>query len=127
MGSRLFIFNKMGNFFTAPIGYYGGDEYYSAQSLYNLSDLWWRWLGLPTYEGRGLDLTIGGTFGRFYNNTSSVYKSTGDDGYTEAGFGFSRIPTFFSNLIFWSFDLRFGIGPNAEGRTGGAVSVTLPF
>lgn len=127
MGSRLFMFNKMGNFFTAPLGYYGGDEYYSAQVLYNLSDLWWRWLGLPTYEGRGLDLTIGGTFGRFYNNTSSVYRATGDDGYTEAGFGFSRIPTFFSNLIFWSFDLRFGIGPNAEGRTGGAVSVALPF
>ena len=127
MATRFFILNKVGNFFTAPLGYYGGDKYYSVQGLYNLSDIWWRWLGLPTYEGRGPELTIGGTYGEFNNNTTSFYTETGSAGYAEAGFGLSRLPTFFSNLIFWSFDLRFGIGPNAEGRTGGAVSLTLPF
>lgn len=127
MSTRLFILNNTGNFFTAPLGFYGGDRFYSVQALYNLSDIWWRWLGLPTYEGRGLDLTIGGTYGKFENNTNSFYSSTGKDGYAEAGFGFSRIPTFFSNIVFWSFDLRFGIGEEAAGKTRGAVSISLPF
>jgi hypothetical protein len=127
MATRLFIINNVGNFFTAPLGFYGGDKYYSVQGLYNLSDIWWRWLGLPTYEGRGPELTIGGTYGEFYNNTTSFYTETGSAGYSEAGFGLSRIPTFVSNIIYWSFDVRFGIGPNAKGRTGGALSVTLPF
>ena len=127
MATRLLILNNVGNFFSAPLGFYGGDKYFSVQGLYNLSDIWWRWLGLPTYEGRGPELTIGGTYGEFYNNTTSFYTETGSAGYSEAGFGLSRLPTFLSNVIYWSFDVRFGIGPNAKGRTGGALSVTLPF
>jgi hypothetical protein len=127
MATRLFILNNVGNFYTAPLGYYGGNKYYSVQALYNLSDIWWRWIGLPTFEGRGPELTIGGTYGEYYNNTSSFYNETGSAGYSEAGFGLSRLPTFFSNVIYWSFDVRFGIGPNAKGRTGGALSVKLPF
>ena len=127
MASRLFILNNTGNFYTAQIGFYGGDKYYSVQILYNLSDIWWRWLGLPTFEGRGVELTLGGTYGEFYNSTGSFYRGTGKDAYSEAGFGFSRIPLFLSNIIYWSFDIRFGVGPNANGRTGGAISITLPF
>jgi hypothetical protein len=127
MATRLFILNNVGNFYTAPLGYYGGNKYYSFQALYNLSDIWWRWIGLPTYEGRGPELTIGGTYGEYYNNSNSFYRETGSAGYSEAGFGLSRIPTFFSNVLYWSFDVRFGIGPNAKGRTGGALSVTFPF
>jgi hypothetical protein len=127
MATRLFLLNNIGNFYTAPLGVYGGNQYYSVQANYNLTDLWWRWLGLPTYEGRGVDLLIGGTWGVFENTTSSLYRPTGKDGYSEVGFGFSRIPTFVSNVIYWSLDWRFGIGPETAGRTGGAVTVSLPF
>lgn len=127
MATRLFIINNVGNFFTAPLGVFGGDKYFSVQGFYNLSDIWWRWLGLPTYEGRGPELTIGGTYGEFFNTTRSFYSETGTAGYAEAGFGLTRIPTFLSNVIYWSFDIRFGIGPYAKGRTGGALSVKLPF
>ncbi|MBS4001505.1 MAG: carboxypeptidase-like regulatory domain-containing protein [Desulfobulbaceae bacterium] len=127
MATRLFILNNVGNFYTAPLGFYGGNKYYSVQALYNLSDIWWRWIGLPTYEGRGPELTIGGTYGVYYNNSNSFYRETGSAGYSEAGFGLSRLPTFFSNVFYWSFDVRFGIGPNAKGRTGGALSVAFPF
>lgn len=127
MATRLFILNNVGNFYTAPLGFYGGTKYYSVQALYNLSDIWWRWIGLPTYEGRGPELTIGGTYGVYYNNSNSFYRETGSAGYSEAGFGLSRLPTFFSNVFYWSFDVRFGIGPNAKGRTGGALSVAFPF
>ncbi|MBX3042112.1 MAG: carboxypeptidase-like regulatory domain-containing protein [Candidatus Kapabacteria bacterium] len=127
MATRLFIFNKFGNFYTTPLGFYGGDKFYAVQGLYNLSDIWWRWLGLPTYQGRGPELTIGGSYGEFYNSTNSFYRQTGNHGYAEAGFGFSRIPTFISNIVYFAFDIRFGINEHAKGRTAGAVSISLPF
>ncbi len=127
MSTRLFIFNNYGNFYTAPLGFYGGTNYYSIHMDYNLTDLWWRWIGLPTYEGRGLDLIIGGSWGKFENTSNTAYRSTGNDGYSEIGFGLSRIPTFISNVVFWSFNWRFGIGENAKGRTGGSMNIALPF
>ncbi|GAB1371102.1 hypothetical protein MASR1M45_11640 [Candidatus Kapaibacterium sp.] len=127
MSTRLFIFNNYGNFYTAPLGFFGGTNYYSIHIDYNLTDLWWRWIGLPTYEGRGLDLIIGGSWGKFENTSNTAYRSTGNDGYSEIGFGLSRIPTFISNVVFWSFNWRFGIGENAKGRTGGSMNIALPF
>lgn len=125
--TRLFLLNESGNLFTAPISYFGGDKYYMIDASFNLTDILWRWIGLPTYEGRGIDLIIGGTYGKFYNSTKSFYQSTLDDAYSEIGFGFSRIPTFISNVGYLSFDYRFGIGPIAKGRTGGAIMISLPF
>src|SRR3989339_704359 len=52
MPTRLSIIGQSGVFYSAPIGVFGGNEYYTAHINYNLTDLWWRAIGLPRYEGR---------------------------------------------------------------------------
>jgi len=127
MQSAMLIVNKFGNFLSAPPAEYGGREYYAGHAAFNTSDLWWRFLGLPLFEGRGLNLILAGSYSRFFSQGESIYRDTGNDHYSEIGFGFTRIPTFISNVIFLSFDARWGVGPVASGRFGWALSVSLPF
>ena len=114
-------------FYSAPIGVYGGNEYYTVHLNYNLTDLWWRAIGLPRFEGRGMDLILSGSSGRYISHPSSYYKQTGNDLYSEIGFGLSRIPTFISNVGYLSFDARWGLGPLAHDSFGWGLGITLPF
>ncbi len=127
MESSMFFINKFGNFLTAQPAEYGGKEYFAFHGGFNTSDMWWRFAGLPLYEGRGIDLILCGSFGRFFSDKSGFYKGTGNQHYSEVGFGLSRIPTFFSNVIFAAFDARWGIGPVSNGNFGWSVSASLPF
>ncbi|OGU12983.1 MAG: hypothetical protein A2X61_15245 [Ignavibacteria bacterium GWB2_35_12] len=127
MPTRLSIIGQSGVFYSAPIGVFGGNEYYTAHINYNLTDLWWRAIGLPRYEGRGIDLILSGSSGRYISHPSSYYKQTGNDYYSEIGFGLSRIPTFISNVGYLSFDARWGLGPLAHGSFGWGLGVSLPF
>jgi hypothetical protein len=127
MSDRLFIINRFGNFYSTKVSEFGGSRYFLFHGNFNFTDIWWRYLGLPTFEGRGLDLIAGGSFAKYYSGNRNTYRDTGDDYYGEAGFGLSRIPTFFSNVIFLSFDFRWGIGPIGSGRFGWSLSGTLPF
>ncbi|TAL70077.1 MAG: carboxypeptidase-like regulatory domain-containing protein [Bacteroidetes bacterium] len=127
MPTRLAIIGQTGVFYSAPIGIYGGNEFLAGHFNYNLTDLWWRAIGLSRYEGRGIDLLLSGSSTRFISPASSYYKQTGNDYYTEAGFGLSRIPTFISNVGYLSFDARWGIGPIANGNFGWGLGITLPF
>jgi hypothetical protein len=115
-----------GNFYSARIGLFGGQEYFAMHLQYNLTDIWWRAIGLPRYEGRGLDLLLSASFGKF-NGNSGIYNSTDGKFYTEIGFGFSRIPTFFSNVLFWGFEFRFGLPPLGRKRWGWNYILSLPF
>ncbi|KXK57957.1 MAG: hypothetical protein UZ07_CHB004000079, partial [Chlorobi bacterium OLB7] len=47
-------------FYSAPVGEFGGTEYLEAYAEHDFGDIVWRWLGLPTYEGRGLELVATG-------------------------------------------------------------------
>lgn len=115
-----------GNFGSAPIGLYGGTEYTTLTAEINFTDIWWRAIGLPLYEGRGIDLIGAAASGRWRSRVAG-YLPTGDDWYSEVGFGLARIPTFISNVIFLRFDARFGVGNLGAGNFKWGLGVSLPF
>lgn len=114
-------------FLTAPLGYFGGYETQVYGSKLNTSDLLWRALGLPTYEGRGIELSFSAMTGRTFNNKEKSYISTKGQYFSEIGFGFHRIPVFISNVVYLGFDVRFGLGPIREEPIGVAINLTTPF
>lgn len=123
----LFI-NPMGYFYTTPICHYGGNEFYVGQVNFNLTDIWWRALWLPLYEGRGPDLILKAISGKFENKTQKgIYNDTNGNFYSEIGFGLRRIPTFISNVFYLGLDCHWGVGPVASGLFGWNLTATLPF
>ncbi len=110
--------------YSAPLAYYGGSELYSSTVSLNFSDFLWRAIGLPVYNGRGLNLSFIGSAVYTYTNSNSYYVSTGDKGYLEAGFHIGRIPSLFSDVIFFGFDFRKQIDGS---NTGWGISVSAPF
>lgn len=117
-----------GNMFSAPTGVYGGTELFHAQAEFNTTDLWWRALDLPLYEGRGIELIVaGGSALIAKNNTDLRYKTTQTQHYSEIGFGLGKIPVFFSNILFLRFDARWGIGPFAARQFGWGLGINFPF
>ncbi|MBM2816926.1 MAG: Carboxypeptidase-like regulatory protein [Ignavibacteria bacterium] len=127
MPTGLVVYSRSSNFYTAPIAKYGGTEYFMGSMEFNLTDIWWRAIGLPLYEKRGLDLLLAAASGRFATGTLEGYLPTGRDFYSEAGFGISRIPTFVSNVAFLAFQCRWGFGPIAKGNFGYSIGLSLPF
>lgn len=125
---RFPVFGRLGHFATAPIGLYGGTEYVRAYAEHNCSDMFWRMLGLPLYEGRGLELILEGGAARYRNSSANtVYASTDNQWYGEVGFGIGKIPTFFSNIFFLRLDALFGVGPLGAGRFGMTATISSPF
>lgn len=124
--TRLSIISGFGSMYTAPIAEYGGTKYIAAHLQFNTSDLWWRFLRLPLYEGRGIDLTFAYSTAKYQTENILSYIPT-DDFYSEIGFGFSRIPTFLSNVIYFSTDFRWGTGSISSDEFGWAISLTVPF
>lgn len=114
-------------FYSAPVGQFGGTEYLELYAEHDFGDFFWRWVGLPTYEGRGLELMLTGAAGRFRQQASSGYRPTGDQWYTELGFAVGKIPTFISNVIFLRLDARWGVGPLGSGKFGAVVGISSPF
>lgn len=114
-------------FMTAPLGYYGGYEMQTYGAKLNLSDYLWRGVGLPTYEGRGPELSFTVLTGKTLNNRDKSYITTNGQYFTEVGFGFDRIPTFISNVFYLGFELRFGLGPIKTTNTGFAININFPF
>jgi hypothetical protein len=127
MPTRLSIIGQSGVFYTSAIGIYGGNRFFACHARYNLTDLWWRAIGLPRYEGRGIDLLLAGSAGKYYTPAGSYYKGTDNQLYSEVGFGLSRIPTFISNVGYLSFDARWGLGPIAHNSFGWGIGLSLPF
>jgi hypothetical protein len=119
-GQMLFI-SKFGNFCTMPYSVYEEKSAFTAHIKYNFTDIWWRWLGLPLYEGRGLDLIGRFSAGKF----ETAFNSK--EWYSEAGFGFERIPTFVSNVFFFGAGAVWGTGPIASGRFNWYLDITFPF
>lgn len=114
-------------FLTAPLGYFGGYETQVYGAKLNTSDLLWRAIGLPTYEGRGIELTFSAMTGRAFNNIEKSYISTNGQYFSEIGFGFHRIPLFITDIVYLGFDMRFGLGPIKEENIGVAFNLSTPF
>lgn len=124
---RFPMFGRLGHFASAPIGVYGGTEFIRTYAEHNCSDFFWRMLGLPEYEGRGLEFIIEGGAAQYRNSSPNVYVPTGGQWYSEIGFGVGKIPTFFSNIFFLRLDALFGVGPLAGGRFGMTATISSPF
>ncbi len=128
MKTSLEILGKYGNFYTAEPSEFGGMRYYEVHTQLDLTDYLYRAAGLPLYNGRGVNLSLYASTGQYFASMEEIiYKSSEEDFYSELGFGFSKIPTFISDLIFLEFQARWGVGNLASGRFGWAISMTLPF
>jgi hypothetical protein len=127
MPTSLAFIGKMTSFFSAPVGHYGGTRYATFFAEHDFSDILWRAVGLPTYEGRGIDLSISGAAGYFENASSHGYLPTNGKWYMEAGFGIGRIPIFISNVIYLRFDARWGIGELGARKFGAIIGLSSPF
>lgn len=124
--SAFILMPKATHFLSAPIGIWGGATRFMLAAEHDFSDFFWRLVGLPKYEGRGLDLLVGVKWSRT-EDAVLPYRTTGFAGYSEATVSLARIPTFFSNVFFLRADLGIGIGPLAAGRTGFGISLSGPF
>ncbi len=125
---RMPNFFGLGNFYTAPTGFFGGNRFYALHFQYDFSDLWWRVIRLPLINKRGISLQLSGAVG-YYDNypiKEKSYKST-EKLYTEFGFGVSRIPIFVSNLAYWGFEIRYNTSKHFENRWGLSISLSTPF
>ncbi len=132
MQTKSIFYSPFGNFSTARIGEFGGTKFLTAHFNFNTSDLWWRSLGLPLYNGRGLELNIGGASGYFANNATGFtqvrpYDATGSSLYSEIGFGLGRIPLFFTNIAYLETNFRFGVSNLSQGRFGWDLKLDFPF
>jgi hypothetical protein len=138
-----FQFNAMRRFpfmgstidmFTVPVNAFGGTRFAQVHFEHNFSDLWWRVLGLPTFNNRGPDL-IGAYSVARYEQRGALPFGPGDGygsttkWYSEAGFGVGRIPTFFSEIFFLRVDVRWPVGPFAVpiGTFGWSIGFTSPL
>lgn len=132
MQTKSLFYSTLGSFSTARIGEFGGNKFFTGHLNFNTGDLWWRAIGLPLYNKRGLELNIGGSTGYFMNEAGGYtqvrpYEQTPNTMYSEVGFGIGRIPTFISNLVYWETNFRFGVGNLAQGRFGWDLKINFPF
>jgi hypothetical protein len=118
-------FGKPGGFVSPPKGLYGGTEYLALGMEFNTTDLWWRAMGLPTYNGRGVELILAGGSTRYIQQHPTGYTGTGDLWYSEAGIALSRIPLFLTDMVSGRVDLRYGLGP--LGKFGANFTLVLPL
>ena len=125
------------NFLSAPFGVFGGSEFFSFHGELDLTDIWWRAIGLPKFNGRGINLLLRASAGKYFGGDivykdyylpiNGKYVSTNGEFYSEIGFSLSRIPIYISNVAYLRFDAGWGIGPIGSGNFGSTVSVSLPF
>jgi hypothetical protein len=127
MPTSVSFVGRFGQFYSAPTGLYGGTSYIALHAEHNFSDILWRFIGLPLYEGRGIEFILAGSAGKFDQENSTGYLPTGKQWYTEVGFGLGKIPVFISNVAFLRFDARWGIGPLGSGNFGAVVGISSPF
>lgn len=128
---RTHFFSDIHLFATPNNSTFGGTEFVSAYAQYNVTDLWWRALGLPTFNKRGLDLIAVGGVASFTQRSTPVVPNSIFDStpgiYGEAGFALDKIPVF-SDFIAGRIDCMWPVGPAANrGSFGWSISVSIPL
>lgn len=127
MNTDLSIISSFGSFVSAPLKAYVSTDFNTYHLRYNLTDLWWRVLGLPLINRRGLDFVLAFSAGSFFSSEDLTYNPPISEYYAETGFSIARIPTFLSNVFYLSTDFRWGVGDIAAGRFGFSISVSWVF
>lgn len=131
MPTKLSALGRIDQFATGGPGFFGGTSYAAVFVRHNFSDLWWRVLGLPTYDGRGLDLSLFVNSGLYDQKSQAgivpAYFGMNDRVHTEAGFGIGKIPIFISNVIFLGFDAGWTLSSPVGDDFGFTVTLTSPF
>lgn len=115
---RFPVFGTVTDLATVPVNALIGSSYVAVHTEHNFSDMWWRIVGLPTYNKRGPDL-----IGIFNAATYSAQW------YTEAGVALGRIPSFISDLLYLRVDVLWPVGPYATqiGRFGWSIGISSPL
>jgi hypothetical protein len=128
MPTSLRIYADDFTFISAKEAKFGGNRYWEAHAKFNITDYLWRALDLPLFNGRGLELSLAFSGARYYNtNIRNLYQDTKNNYYAEVGFDISRIPSYISDFFYFTAKARWGVGPEASGRAGFALSAHLPF
>ena len=131
MPTKLSALGRIDQFATGGPGFFGGTRYAAVFVRHNFSDLWWRVLGLPTYDGRGLDLSLFVNSGLYEQESKPgvvpAYIGMNDRVHTEAGFGIGKIPIFISNVIFLGFDAGWTVSSPIGNDFGYTFTITSPF
>jgi hypothetical protein len=125
---RFSISGSENDFVSVPINQFAGTRYIALRAEHSFGDLWWRFLRLPTFDGRGIDLIgIAGT-ARYLQRESQeldgAFRST-NGWYSEAGFGVARIPSIISDIMYFRFDSVWGIGNLGAGNWGWNLSLSI--
>jgi len=115
---RFPVFGTVTDLATVPVNALIGSQYVAIHTEHNFSDMWWRIVGLPTFNKRGPDLI--GIF------NAAAYSN---QWYTEAGVALGRIPSFISDLLYLRVDVLWPVGPYATqiGRFGWSIGISSPL
>lgn len=127
MRTRLLFYSMSPAFLSADFAEFGGNSYFEGFASLNLSDFFWRGIGLPLFQGRGPELLLTAAAAKYESSRISAYKDTQNEFYSEVGFKLRRIPTLISNLIYWEINASWGVGPLGSGRFGWSLNVNMPF
>lgn len=129
---RFYFMGSPLDMFTVPVNAFGGTRFLHLHAEHNFSDLWWRVLGLPTFNNRGPDLICAYSIAHYEQRGTLPFErgyGSTPRWYSEAGFGVGRIPTFFSDIFFLRVDLRWPVGPFAApiGKFGWSIGFSSPL
>jgi len=127
MNTSLGIFKLDDRILSPDYFRYGGAEQLEIHTRWDITDVWWRAIGLPTHRARGIGLELAYSAGYFRADENTPYSHTLDKFYQEAGLNVTKIPTFISPLFTLEFGLRWGIGPVGDGNFGFGLNLSSPL
>ncbi|TAE27627.1 MAG: hypothetical protein EAZ92_09105 [Candidatus Kapaibacterium sp.] len=133
MMQRVRFMGRFTDFLTLSGSSTGGTEYASLHVEHSFSDVVWRALGLPLYDGRGVELLLlaQALHVRQTSANESANVLHGANGMVaELGIGISRIPTFISSVMYLRFDMLWRVTPleNVNDKPFGfSIAWALPF
>lgn len=127
MNTSVVLFKLDDRFLSPDYFRYGGAEQLELHTKWDITDVWWRALGLPKHKARGIGLELAYSAGYFGADENTPYSHTSDKFYQEAGLNVTKIPTFISPLFSLEFGLRWSVGPVGDGNFGFSLNLASPL
>jgi len=127
MQTSILYFRIHDRFITPDYYKYGGAEQLEVHTKWDITDVWWRAIGIPTLNGRGLGLQLAYSAGYFVGDSNTPYSDTGGLVYQEAGFNITKIQIFGTPRTQLEVGFRWGLGSLAKDRFGFSISATSEY